>query len=260
MLKRLFILVALLASTTLLQAQSLSKEQQNEQRTEERHNRGLMSSGNTFVDKGQWIVGATASYTTHVNDNYSLVLIDNIESIGYNFNFSTMFAYTLAPNISVGSRVLYNRVLLRIDNSDISFGDDESSGVNMSLDNCYMLTHSYCAMAFMRQYIPLGRSKRFALFNEVQLSGGGSESKYTYDSPVQGTYSKTKDIALNFAPGVTAFISNRFAVEINVGAMGLSYSRTEQVHNQIEYGQSGTNMFNFNINILSLGFGISYYL
>lgn len=237
-----------------LQAQS------QEERDEEREERGLISFGNTFIPKGQWAVGGTGSYSTHTNDNYSLVLVDNIESIGYNFNLSSMVTYSLWSNNSVGARFSYNRSLLRVDNSEISFGDQESSGVNLSFSDCYLLSHSFSAMAIMRQYIPLGDNRRFALYNEIQLSGGGSQAKYSYDSPVQGTYSTSRDFALNFTPGVTSFITNKVAIEINVGAMGLSYAKTKQLHNQVEVGETITNLFNFNINILSLGFGVTYYL
>lgn len=234
--------------------------QTSAERREERANRGIITYDNIFVEKGQWTVGAAASYSAHSNENYDLVLVDNINSMGYNFDVSAMFAYAFSNNNSVGARISYDRSLLRVDSATLGFGDEDSGGVSLTMDDCYLLNHSYTAMAIMRQYIPLGSSKRFALFNEIRLSGGGSQSKFSYDSPVQGTYSTTKEVALNFAPGITAFISNRFAFEVNVGAMGLSYTQTDQVHNQVETGQTTTNMFNFKINLLSLGFGIAYYL
>ncbi len=257
MLKRLLMLAAIVCSTASLHAQDSSASD----RSAERESRGLTSYNNAFVAKGQWAVGASMSYSTHSNDNFNLVIIENIESTGYNFDVSSMFAYAFADNNSVGARVNYSRNLLRLDNSDVIIGDEEStSGVNFSLDDCYLLTHSYSMMAILRQYIPLGNNKRFALYNEVQLEGGGSQSKYSYDSPVQGTYSSTTSFGLNFAPGVTAFISNRVALEINVGAMGFNFSKTTQTHNQVYTGESSTNMFNFKVNILSMGFGITYYL
>ncbi len=254
MTKHISLLLISLMITATLSAQSLSE------RKEERANRGLSSLENTFIPKGQWAIGGSASYSTHTNDNYSLVIVDNIESMGYNFDVSTIFSYAFADNNMVGARITYDRSLLRVNNSDIAFGDEESGGVNLSMDDCYLLSHSFSAMAIMRQYIPLGTNKRFALFNEIQVEGGGSQSKYSYDSPVQGTYSTTKKFALNFAPGVTAFINNKIALEVNVGAMGLTYTKNSQIHNQVETGESVTNMFNFKINILSMGFGITYYL
>lgn len=39
------------------------------------------------------------------------------------------------------------------------------------------MKNSYSGIAVLRNYINLGTSKRFALFNEVQLELGGSVSK-----------------------------------------------------------------------------------
>ncbi|MFI3286353.1 MAG: hypothetical protein R3Y08_06840 [Rikenellaceae bacterium] len=255
MTKRILVLIL----STLFSVFSLYA-QTDVEREAERANRGLTSLDNIFIPKGQWAIGGSASYSTHTNEDYSLVIVDDISSIGYSVDASTMFSYAFANNNSVGARIAYSRNLLKVDSSNVAFGEEASGGVNLAMDNCYLLSHSFSAMAILRQYIPLGNNKRFALFNEVQLLGGGSQSKYSYDSPVQGTYSTSRDFALNFAPGVTTFINNKIALEINVGAMGLSYSKTTQLHNQVESGESITNMFNFKINILSLGFGVTYYL
>lgn len=255
MLNRLFILfVAMLCSSGAIYGQTFVEC------NAERSDRGLTSHNNVFVAKGQWAVGGSASYSAHVNDNYNLLVVENIESMGYNFDVSGMFVYAYANNSAIGARVIYDRDLLKIENSDLSFGDESSGGVSLSMDDCYLLKHSYSLMAILRQYIPLGRNKRFALYNEIQFEGGGSQSKYSYDSPVQGTYSTSWEYGLNFSPGVVAFITNRVAFEINVGAMGMAFTQTKQLHNQVESGESRSSLFNFKVNILSLGFGITYYL
>lgn len=262
MAKRLLIFIAFLCSTASLKAQELKLNDTtllSTLRREQRADRGLMSYENIFVEKGQWMVGFSGSYSAHANNNYSLLVVDDINSIGYNFKLSSMAAYTFAPNNAVGARLSYNRNLLRVDSSKIAVGEGDS-GVNLSMDDCYLLSHSYSLMAILRQYISIGENKRFALFNEIQLEGGGSQSKYSYDSPVQGTYSTSTEFAINFAPGITAFITNRFAVEINVGAMGFSYSKTKELHNQVSQGDYTTNWFNFKVNIFSINFGLAYYL
>jgi hypothetical protein len=42
--------------------------------------------------------------------------------------------------------------------------------------------------------------------------------------------------------------------------MGLSYTRTRQVHNQVTVGKRTSSLMNFKVNILSIGLGISLYL
>ena len=45
-----------------------------------RARRGLVEMGNVFVPKGQWIFGGTASYSTHDNDKYKLLLLEDVTS------------------------------------------------------------------------------------------------------------------------------------------------------------------------------------
>ena len=50
------------------------------------------------------------------------------------------------------------------------------------------------------------------------------------------------------------------AVEVNVGVMGITYTSTEQVHNQVRVGKRSTSMMNFKVNIFSIGLGMYFYL
>ena len=50
------------------------------------------------------------------------------------------------------------------------------------------------------------------------------------------------------------------AVEVSVGVMGLQYSHTKQVHNQVDTGKTSASFMNFSVNLLSVGLGVSFYL
>lgn len=226
---------------------------------ERRANRGLVDRDNVFVPKGQWIFGGTASYSTHTNKEYKALIIEGINSNGYTFKVSPLIAYAVSDNMALGARVNYGRTFMRMDEAGLSFGDAET-GTNINVTDYYALKHSYSVAAVWRQYIPLGRNKRFAIFNEVQLAGGGSQSKYAADTPVRGTFSEYVDVSLGISPGVVAFVSNVMAVEVNVGVMGVQYSRTKQVHNQVETGKTTSSYMNFSVNLFSIGLGVSFYL
>ena len=224
-----------------------------------RARRGLVEMGNVFVPKGQWIFGGTASYSTHDNDKYKLLLLEDVTSTGYTVKVSPMVAYAVADNMALGGRFNYNRTFMRIDSASLSFGDEET-GTHISTDFYYALKHSYSVGAIWRQYIPLGANRRFALFNEIQLSAGMSQSKFATDAPVRGTFSKSYDVGLGINPGIIAFASNVMAVEVNVGVMGIQYSHTKQVHNQVSTGNQRHSNMNFKVNLLSIGLGVSFYL
>lgn len=224
-----------------------------------RRQRGLTDTHNLLVPKGQWIFGGTASYSTHTNEAYQVLIIEGINSQGYTFRISPMIAYALRDNMAVGARFIYSRTLLKLDKAQLSIGDTES-GTEINIRDYYSLRHSYEAAVIWRQYIPLGKSKRFALFNEMQLSAGGTEARFANDSPVKGTYETGYSLSLGISPGIIAFATNNMAIEVNVGVMGISYSNTKQVHNQVTVGHRSSSMMNFKVNIFSIGLGMVFYL
>jgi hypothetical protein len=67
-------------------------------------------------------------------------------------------------------------------------------------------------------------------------------------------------MSLGLNPGMVAFVNNHLAIEVNVGMLGLQYKHTEQIHNQVYTGDLKSTQINFKVNILSIGFGVSYYL
>lgn len=226
---------------------------------EMRRERGLTDVNNLFVPKGQWIFGGTASYSTHSNESYQFLVVEGINSKGYTFRVSPLIAYAFRDNMALGGRFIYSRTLLKLDHAKIKLGE-EDSGIDLTAKDFYSLRHSYQVAAIWRQYIPLGRNKRFALFNEMQLSAGGTQARFANDSPVKGTYETGYTISLGISPGIIAFATNNMAVEVNVGVMGITYTSTKQVHNQVTVGHRSSSMMNFKVNIFSIGLGMAFYL
>ena len=139
-----------------------------------------------------------------------------------------MFCYIVKDNLGLGGRFAYERSLTKLDNASIKIGDD----LNFDMDNVYSLSHSYSGMAIMRNYISIGNSSRFGLFNELQLSLGGGESKMVNGSgeSLTGTFER------------------------------FNYSHVKQTTDQVYTGKRSQNMANFKVNIFSLGLGIAFYL
>lgn len=250
----------LAAATTI---DSLSRNQNEEPHeltiNERRRRRGLTDRHTLFVPKGQWVFGGTASYSTHTNDNYRFLIVEDINSTGYTVRVSPMVAYALRDNMALGARFTYSRSLLKLDKAHLEFGSEDNT-TELSAKDFYTLKHNYTASFIWRQYIPLGRSKRFALFNETSLSVGGIQSKFANDSPVKGTYQTGYEVGIGISPGIVAFATNNMAVEVNVGVMGINYSHIKQVHNQVRDGDIKSSMMNFKVNIFSIGLGMAFYL
>ena len=221
-----------------------------------RESRGIADIRTEFVPKGQWVFGGSVSYSTHTNDNYNFLIIEDIQSNGYQFKITPLVGYAYSRNSLVGVRVGYSRSLTELDNASLSITSLDSSFF-------YSLKHSYNVEALWRKYIPLGRNnKRFALFAEVGLAMGGSQSKLASgpNNAISGTYSTSFDVALGVNPGISAFLTNNMAIEVNVGVLGFNYSNTRQVSNQVVTGGISSSQMNFKVNIFSIGLGASFYL
>ena len=228
---------------------------------EARKQRGFVSK-DCFVPKGQWIFGGTASYSTHHNNNYTFTLINDIDSEGYTVKISPMIAYAPWRNMAVGVRFSYGRSLFALDNASLSVSD-----VDINVDMFHQIKHSYTGTLFWRPYIPLGTTNRFALFAEVQLNLSGGQSKVVAATEeieglqdYRGTYTSSFGASIGLQPGIVAFITNNAAVELSIGVLGIGFDRVLQTKNQVEVGKTNSLDTNFKLNLLSVGFGMSFYL
>ena len=228
---------------------------------EARAQRGFFSD-NCFVPKGQWIFGGTASYSAHRNSNYTFTLINSIDSEGYTVNVSPMLGYAPWKNMAVGVRFGYSRSLLALDNAKLSV-----SGADLTVDMFHQIKHSYVGTLFWRPYIPLGHSNRFAFFAEVQLNLSGGQSKAVAKTNIvdgyqnyRGTYAQHFGAQVALQPGIVAFVTNNVAVELSIGVLGIGLDRTKQIKDNLVEANVKAIDTNFKLNLLSVGFGMSFYL
>lgn len=213
---------------------------------------------NTFVPKGQWIVGSYVSYSEHTEKNYQFVVIDGINSDGYTFKVSPKLLYAFKDNMAIGGGLNYKRSLMKLNNVTINLDEDNQ----FDIDNIYELRHSYSATAIMRNFINLGDSKRFGLYCDLQLEAGGGQAKIVTGTgtDLTGTFCTTTDFSIGAAPGLVAFINNYTAVEVSVGVLGFDFSKTHQVTDQVYIGDRSMHSASFRINLLSIGLGVAFYL
>ena len=100
------------------------------------------------------------------------------------------------------------------------------------------------------------------MFTEVRATGGYGQAK-TYkliEGEKVGTYQDIYSAELGLVPGVMAFLTNEVAFEISVGLLGFNYQKVNQVTNQVEMSQMEKSGINFKVNLLTIGFGLSFYI
>ena len=209
-----------------------------------------------FIKQGTWVAGGTLSFSQHVNDGHSILLIDDINSKGYNISINPKGLYLLKDNMGVGLKLSYDRNMLDLANAGIS-----AAGIEMTAKDCYQINHKFSMYGLCRAYIPFADIKRFALFADVILGGSFKQGKAfnAGNEYVVGTFEKASSLELAVNPGLMAFITNNIALECNVGLFGVSYSWKNQVTNQIATGSTDFTSAGFMVNLLSIGVGLSYY-
>lgn len=213
---------------------------------------------NTFVPKGQWLGGGAFSYSETTADNYKFLIIDDIRGTNYSFSVSPYLAYFFSDNMCAGVRFGYKRSMIKLDNTSISLSED----LTFDISDYYNLQHVYTGAAIFRNYLSLGQSKRFGLFNEVRLSFGGGQGKIISGTgpDLTGTYQDIFEMELGIIPGILAFITNDVAVEASVNIMGFKYKKYKQTTNQVYEGSLDHSSVNFKIDIFSINIGVSFYI
>lgn len=212
----------------------------------------------SFVPKGAWIAGASVSYSQSDQNNYSFLIFERMNGDSYSFKVSPTVLFCFKDNLAAGGRFSYNRQRTRLNSADVVLGKD----TEYNIDNLYSISHNYYGTAVFRMYMSLGRSTRFGLFNEVQMQLGGGQSKIisgTGDA-LTGTYARNLKFGVGLAPGLSVFLNNYSAIEVNVGVLGFDYMHTRATTDQIYIANLRTQQANFRINLFSITFGVMFYI
>lgn len=211
-----------------------------------------------FVPKGQWITGVSVSYSVSNQDHYQFIVFENINGDTYSFKVSPMVMYCFKDNLAAGARIAYSRSRTSLDGASVVLGSD----TNYDIENLFSISQDWYGTAAFRNYINLGNSTRFGLFNECQIQVGGGQSKLVsgVGESLSGTYEKNVSLNIGLSPGLVMFLNNYSAIEVNVGVLGFNYSHTRSTTDQIYIANRSTKSANFKVNLFSIMFGATFYL
>ena len=212
----------------------------------------------SFVPKGAWVAGVSVSYSQSDQNNYSFLIFERMNGDTYSFKVSPTVLFCFKDNLAAGGRFSYNRQRTRLNSADVVLGKD----TEYNIDNLYNISHSYYGTAVFRMYMSLGRSTRFGLFNEVQMQLGGGQSKIISGTgnDLTGTYARNIKFGVGLAPGLSVFLNNYSAIEVNVGVLGFDYTHTRTTTDQIYIVNMRRQQANFRVNLFSITFGVMFYI
>jgi hypothetical protein len=214
-----------------------------------------------FIPKGQWMLGGQLSWKQWDNDNLSYLLLQDLNFAGHTFSGGPYLGYFFAKNMAAGARFSYSRSYLNIDKVGMSLGE----GLSFSLNDFYYLQHGYLSTVFLRSYIPIGESKIFGLFGELQLNHTFSEWKCTLgrDDLLQGVYQNTHAVGLGLGGGMVVFLTDFAAAEVMLNVGGCDYKwgyQSIKKIDKIDEGRLSRSSADFRIDLFSIKFGLTFYL
>lgn len=222
-----------------------------------RYDRGLFNY--LFLPKGQWMAGLTASYANFDADNVDVLgMLKEFDFKGEMYSVRPYISYVFANNSSVGLKFNYSRADATLGNMSMDMGDD----LSFSLKDVHYDSQSYGVSVFYRHYIGLNRSKRFGVFNEVDLgfNSGASHFRRIIGGVPKETSTTTTSANLNFSPGVTVFVMEYVSFNVSFGVFGLHMTREKQLTDGVDEGSRFTSGANFKFNIFNINFGLGVHI
>ena len=218
-----------------------------------RFDRGLYNY--LFIPQGTWAFGVTANYgELNTDDVQVLGILKDFDFSGKIYSINPTVSYFIRHNQSVGLKVTYSRGVADLGKLAVDFSDD----LNFSIKDVSYYTESYAMGAFYRNYVGLGKQRRFGVFNEVDLmfQTGSSRFKRLYNDEPKDTRTIITQASLNFSPGVAVFIQQNVAFNVSFGVFGIKLRKESQTTNGEDEGSRFTSGANFRFNIFNINFGM----
>lgn len=218
-----------------------------------RYHRGLYN--HLFIPRGQWGFGLTASYgELSTEDSSILSILTDIDFKGHTYSIKPYLSYFFKHNQSVGLRFDYSRGVADLSSLALDFDED----LNFSLHDVSYYSQSFATSVFYRNFIGLGESRRFSIFNEVDLKFASGSSRFNriYNSEPKRTNTFITQASLNFSPGVCVFIQDYVSATVSFGVFGLNLRKEHQITDGVDEGSRFTSGANFRFNIFNINFGL----
>ncbi len=224
-----------------------------------RFDRGLFNY--LFIPKGQWMFGVTASYGEFDADDVSVLsMLKDFDFKGKMYAIRPMIGYFFRNNQSVGLKFDYTRGEANLGSMslDIPIGDD----LSFSIHDVSYYSSNYSIGVFYRNYVGLGRAKRFAVFNEVALQFGSGSSRFKryIGGELQDTRTNLTQVALNFSPGVCVFVMDYLSFNVSFGVFGVHLTNEKQRTNNVDEGSRFSSGANFKFNLFNINFGLGVHI
>ena len=218
-----------------------------------RYDRGLYNF--LFIPKGQWMFGLTASYGEFKSEDVEFInVMSDLDLKVKRYSIRPTIAYFIKHNQSLGLKLGYVNTNGNLGHVAMDLIDD----LSFDISGVKYASSSYSIGLLYRNYVGLGTMKRFAVFNEVDLSFAAGKSQFvrSYDGVPTDTRTYSSEASLNFSPGVCVFVMDNVSFNVSFGVFGLHLKHERQTTNGIDDGTRLSSGANFKFNIFNINFGL----
>ncbi len=194
------------------------------------------------IEKGTWNVGGNLSFGFDESEDTGANR--NRETESSFFSFSPNIGYAIKKNLIAGLALRYSRFdreAISMNDSLISFS---GTGENTTLG----------VTPYLRGYLPVGN--RLAFYAQFETSFFKTTLKSEDKIPEPDfSENESRGFFVGIRPGITFFVSERFALETVIGSLGYTQSKFEDTADR----ETTSKDFSFNLNSSEIFFGLSYY-
>jgi hypothetical protein len=203
------------------------------------------------LDKKTAYIGLLLSYTNTTKENAKSTFENTKYGKATEVSIKTGGGYFFKKNFAVGL--------------GFSYGSDkeQTESINGIGPNTFFDQdlQTFAFTPFIRNHYSLTKRNRLYLFTQTGLQfgfGNGLASTSTGNTTTIADIHENS-YGIDFTPGFIFIVEKGFAFELNVGVLGLNYSKeTRTSPNQPQTVIQKTNV-DLNINLLKLNLGLSYY-
>lgn len=239
-------IAAILAFTVLFCALPLSAQQ---------------SEPPTRLTKGTKSFGFSVGFENRDVENDMLLTIVDVErskQLKYNLVFSA--SRFIADNVALNAKIGYN------------FSDSENT-IEASLLDFLIEANNYStstasstlsAAVGVKNYVPMGTSKRFYLFNESNLvyshTTALTRDIYNAGEKIHKIERDRNSLSFSLSPGLMYYLTNKFAFEFALNPVMLSYSREHTITDEETKGHTTEFDLSLKLNVFNIYFGFLFFL
>lgn len=212
----------------------------------------------TFVPKGQYLLGGNFTYDEYNANDYEFLVVNDLNGNMYSYKGSVYLGYFFRNNMTAGVKFSYKKNHFSSDKFNFDLSDD----FDIDVDAFYSTSQMYFGTIFYRNYISLGKSRRFGLYSEADLTLGGGQGKTKNGDgeDLEGSFQNIYELQVGLTPGFVAFISDNVAIEASANIIGFDYTHYKQKKNQVYSNSLNHTSANLKIDLFSINLGVSFYI